>query len=209
MQGMIVRNEQLPHRSFLAGRCSFQTIPLLLRRAFGHPLSGCPLEVPLRLFPWMKKPSTAPDPQTNPFADGGDAASPQSEQVDVSEGPPARRGPGGRPVAENPRVKRVSMSLTEAEHAAWKAAAGDQPLSAWAREKVRFQVEADEEGPDGPDGSVAAEIRRLRGDLARVGSNLNQLARGMNQGQIVSADELTHVLSEVSSQLANLRKELP
>lgn len=157
----------------------------------------------------MKKPGTAPDPQPNPVADVDGDVSPQSDEVDLLQGPPARRGPGGRPVAENPRVKRVSMSLTEAEHAAWKAAAGDQPLSAWAREKVRFQVEADEEGPDGPDGSVAAEIRRLRGDLARVGSNLNQLARGMNQGQIVSTDELTHVLSEVSSQLASLRKELP
>lgn len=165
----------------------------------------------MALFSRKKKRDTAPRP--NPFVTDRGPVAPEPPPVPVDPIPDQPEvltpRPAGRPEATYPRSKRVSMSLTEAEHAAWKTAAGDQPLSTWAREKVRVQVEADEEGPEGPQGSVAAEIRRLRGDLARVGSNLNQLARGMNQGHIVATDELTHVLSEVSSQLASLRKALP
>lgn len=95
------------------------------------------------------------------------------------------------------------MSLTEAEHAGWRAVADGQALSTWAREQVQAQLQT------GPAEPGASEIQRLRADLGRVGSNLNQLARGMNQGQIVSTEELTDVLAQVSQQLAAVRKALP
>lgn len=97
------------------------------------------------------------------------------------------------------------MSLTEAEHQAWSTAADGQPLSTWARQQVQAQLEAGAV----PDGVGGAELQRLRADLGRVGSNLNQLTRGMHQGQIVSSDELAAVLGEVSAQLAAVRKALP
>lgn len=142
------------------------------------------------LFSWMKKPATAP---AEPVTDGPGSG----------DRPPDPKGSGGRPVAEHPRVKRVSMSLTEAEYTAWRAAAGEQALSTWAREQVQAQLET---GPAEPGGS---EVQRLRADLGRVGSNLNQLTRGMHQGQLVASDELAEVLGEVSVQLAEVRRALP
>jgi len=87
---------------------------------------------------------------------------------------------GGWPVAVEPRTCRVSMSLTDAEHDAWTAAAGGQRLSVWARERVQDQPEASE----------AQELAKIRTDLARVGSNLNQLMRAVNQSQVVPAPQL-------------------
>src|SRR5699024_12653821 len=97
------------------------------------------------------------------------------------------------------------MSLTEAEHQAWVAAADGQPLSTWARHQGQAQLEAGAV----PDGVGGAELQRLRADLGRVGSTLNQLTRGMHQGQIVSSDDLAEVVGEVSAQLAAVRRALP
>ncbi|HLS02819.1 MAG TPA: plasmid mobilization relaxosome protein MobC [Beutenbergiaceae bacterium] len=108
-------------------------------------------------------------------------------------------------MATSPRSKRVSMSLTEAEHQAWSAAAGDQPLSTWARHQVQAQLETD----SAADGVGGSEIQRLRADLGRVGSNVNQLTRGMHQGQLTDTEELVAALDQVSQHLAAVRRALP
>jgi len=161
------------------------------------------------IFSRKKKPATAPRP--NPFVtDRGFVSSkptpapvepdPVSEQPEVLQPRPA-----GRPVATSPRSKRVSMSLTEAEHQAWSAAAGDQPLSTWARHQVQAQLETD----SAADGVGGSEIQRLRADLGRVGSNVNQLTRGMHQGQLTDTEELVAALDQVSQHLAAVRRALP
>lgn len=114
------------------------------------------------------------------------------------------RGAGGRPVAVEPRTRRVSMSLTEAEHRAWTEAAGGQRLSVWARERVQEQLDADT-----PGAGEVQELARIRADLARVGSNLNQLMRAVNQGQVVPTPQLYEAVDALASQLGAVRRELP
>src|SRR5699024_895597 len=161
------------------------------------------------LFSRNKKPTTAP--QANPFVTDRDPVSPEPTPTPVkTEMPPEQPEvfaprPAGRPEATFPRSKRVSMSLTEAEHQAWVSAADGQPLSTWARHQVQAQLEAGAV----PDGVGGAELQRLRADLGRVGATLHPLTWGMQQGQIVSSDELAAVLGEVSAQLAAVRRALP
>lgn len=163
----------------------------------------------MALFSRKKKPATAP--RANPFVPDRDPVSPEPALAPVeSDSSPEQSEvlaprPAGRPEATFPRSKRVSMSLTEAEHQAWSTAAAGQPLSTWARHQVQAQLETGAV----PDGVGGSEVQRLRADLGRVGSNLNQLTRGMHQGQIVSSDELAAVLGEVSAQLAEVRRALP
>lgn len=134
-----------------------------------------------------EQPPTPPDPEPT----GADPA-------------PRARGAGGRPVAVEPRTRRVSMSLTEAEHRAWTKAASGQRLSVWARERVQEQLDA-----DSPRAGEVQELARIRADLARVGSNLNQLMRAVNQGQVVPTPQLYEAVDALASQLGAVRRELP
>ena len=95
------------------------------------------------------------------------------------------------------------MSLTEEEHAAWIAAAGGRGLSSWAREQVTAQLEQGQS----PGGS--AEVAKLRADLGRVGSNLNQLMRAVNSGQAPGSQELLDAVQATREELARVRVELP
>lgn len=129
--------------------------------------------------------------------------SPDPEPADTAPAP-RMRGAGGRPVAVEPRTRRVSMSLTEAEHRAWTEAAGGQRLSVWARERVQEQLEAST-----PRVGEVQELARIRADLARVGSNLNQLMRAVNQGQVVPTPQLQEAVQALAQELGAVRKELP
>ncbi|MDV5999544.1 mobilization protein [Kocuria rhizophila] len=128
---------------------------------------------------------------------------PDPEPTDM-EPAPRLRGVGGRPVAVEPRTRRVSMSLTEAEHQAWTQAAGGERLSVWARERVQERLDAGT-----PGAGEAQELARIRADLARVGSNLNQLMRAVNQGQVVPTPQLYEAVDALASQLGAVRRALP
>ena len=154
----------------------------------------------MALFSRKKKPATAP--RANPFVTDRGPVSPEPTPAPLEVLAPR---PAGRPEATSPRSKRVSMSLTEAEHQAWSTAADGRPLSTWARHQVQAQLEAGAAA----DGVGGSELQRLRADLGRVGSNLNQLTRGMHQGQLVDTDELVAALEQVSHQLAAVRRALP
>nr|WP_246380990.1 plasmid mobilization relaxosome protein MobC [Paeniglutamicibacter cryotolerans] len=95
------------------------------------------------------------------------------------------------------------MSLTAAEHAAWTAAAESRGLSAWAREQVTGQLEAEQPRGQG------AEVAKLRADLGRVGSNLNQLVRAVNSGHAPGGAELLEAVQATRAELARVRGELP
>lgn len=129
---------------------------------------------------------------------------PPTPEPTAAEPAPRRRGAGGRPVAVEPRTRRVSMSLTEAEHRAWTEAAGGQRVSVWARERVQEQLDADT-----PGAGEVQELARIRADLARVGSNLNQLMRAVNQGQVVPTPQLYEAVDALASQLGAVRRRLP
>lgn len=48
---------------------------------------------------------------------------------------PKRRRPGRPSLGDAARSRVVTVKLTEAEHAAWLALAGDRPLSEWIRQR--------------------------------------------------------------------------
>ncbi len=150
---------------------------------------------------------TAPDAPVNPFVVAGQqvAARLEREAAEAAAAQPPVFEPrkGGRPTVENPRTRRVSMSLTEEEHAAWSAAAQGRGLSAWAREQVAAQLEQDLPPGNG------AEVAKLRADLGRVGSNLNQLVRAVNSGHAPTSAELLEAVQATRAELARVRGELP
>lgn len=149
---------------------------------------------------------TAEPATPNPFVAAGQKLAERRER-EAAEAAAARPvfepRKGGRPTVENPRTRRVSMSLTEEEHAAWTAAAQGRGLSAWAREQVTAQLEAEQ-----PQGN-GAEVAKLRADLGRVGSNLNQLVRAVNSGHAPNGTELLEAVQATREELARVRGELP
>lgn len=194
----------------LVPRCQvfpFRSIPLLLRRAGLDPWRGLGRVVPLGLFSRRStSPGTVPPGAGNRWEEllEEQPLTPPVPEPTAAEAAPSPRGVGGRPVAVEPRTRRVSMSLTEAEHRAWTEAAGGQRLSVWARERVQEQLDA-----ESPRVGEVRELARIRADLARVGSNLNQLMRAVNQGQVVPTPQLYEAVDALASQLGAVRRELP
>lgn len=205
---MIVRNGK--PGAPLVPRCQvfpFRSIPLLLRRAGLDPLAGSrkggPVGLVLTSFEAAGHGSVGVREPVGGAARGAAPASPDPEPT-AAEPAPRVRGAGGRPVAVEPRTRRVSMSLTEAEHRAWTEAAGGQRVSVWARERVQEQLEAST-----PGAGEVQELARIRADLARVGSNLNQLMRAVNQGQVVPTPQLHEAVEALARELGALRRALP
>lgn len=200
--------ENLAHRSFLAARCSRSgQSPCSCGGLVSTPWRGLGRVVLLGLFSRRsKQPGTVPPvagKRWEELLEEQPLTSPTPEPTAV-EPMPRTQGAGGRPVAVEPRTRRVSMSLTEAEHRAWTQAAGGQRLSVWARERVQEQLDADT-----PRVGEVQELARIRADLARVGSNLNQLMRAVNQGQIVPTPQLYEAVDALASQLGAVRRALP
>lgn len=153
-----------------------------------------------------KKP--APSPTVSPWVLAGEAvkAKREAEAADAAAARPVfEPRKAGRPTAVNPRTRRVSMSLTEDEHVALSAAAGDRSVSAWARGKILAQLDTSDASHTG----AAGEIAKLRADLGRVGSNLNQLVRAVNSGHAPSSSELLEAVQATREELARVRGELP
>lgn len=115
----------------------------------------------------------------------------------------ARKSNAGRPAKSAPR-KRVSLSLEPQEFEKWQQAAGEQPVSTWARAQVQESLESESR----PAAKGGADYRALRADLARVGSNLNQLMRAVNSGQVVANDELIQVMNALLVELQKTRQAL-
>lgn len=158
---------------------------------------------------FSRKKTPAPERPRNPFVPTPEqeAARREREAAQAAAAEAARvvyePRKGGRPTVEHPRTKRVSLSLSDQEHEALTAAAGDERVSAWARERLIESLAKD------PAPGVGAEVARLRADLGRVGSNLNQLVRAVNSGQTVPSAELLEAVQATREELARVRGELP
>jgi len=151
---------------------------------------------------------TAEPATPNPFVAAGQKLAEQREREAAAAAaarPVFEPRKGGRPTVENPRTRRVSMSLTEEEHAALVAAAGDRSVSAWARGEILARLDTS----DSNHISAAGEVAKLRADLGRVGSNLNQLVRAVNSGHAPSSTELLEAVQATREELARVRGELP
>lgn len=119
----------------------------------------------------------------------------QPEQPDATT--PPRRGRGGRPKSEpgTVRLTTVSTRVSAAELAALQAKAVQMGMTPadWLRHAALSR-----RLPSAP----VPELNRLQyAELARLASNLNQLAKAANREQIVVVDDalLTQVLAEVST----------
>jgi len=80
------------------------------------------------------------------------------------------------------RRRTVAVRLSDAEFTAWEQAclaAGRRQLGAWVREVAVAGYLA---GPRTPHiAEVDPAVAGLRGELARIGSNINQIAAALNQ----------------------------
>ena len=82
------------------------------------------------------------------------------------------------------RTFRYSVRARPDELDRWQVVArraGHHTTAAWIRPLLR-----DAHFPGQEADQLLAELRGLRGDLARVGNNLNQLAHAANRGEAVS-----------------------
>lgn len=112
----------------------------------------------------------------------------------------------GRPKA-NPQQRRsrmVHVRLREPEWTALQHLAEHlgQPPSRLLRRLLREAITA---GPDYFDDGLL-EFRRMRGELAAIGRNLNQLVRTANQGAAVDGDERRRVINAVAVQVEAVKE---
>ena len=143
---MIVRNGK--PGAPLVPRCQvfpFRSIPLLLRRAGLDPLAGSrkggPVGLVLTSFEAAGHGSVGVREPVGGAARGAAPASPDPEPT-AAEPAPRVRGAGGRPVAVEPRTRRVSMSLTEAEQIAY-ARLRDEGGVRLEQERIPWEVALD------------------------------------------------------------------
>ena len=99
------------------------------------------------------------------------------------------------PIAPSPsrvRSSRLSVRASPTELERWNNAAhalGHATTAAWVRNLLHDAEFSHHSGKD-----VGSEIRSLRGELSRIGNNLNQLAHMAHLGDAVAcADTLEHI----------------
>jgi hypothetical protein len=109
----------------------------------------------------------------------------------------------------------VAVRLTPGEHARWVAAAtagGRGQMGRWVRETITDRL--DGRAAAAPVGAATGEqLAALRGELSKVGSNLNQVARALNaqaKGGPVQVDQATalQVLEATKVELGRVRDQL-
>lgn len=162
----------------------------------------------MALFSRRKKPSgpsafaglgqPVPRPAESPVAaeaDSGPADELAARRAQAAE--IAARRPGRPRSGEDPRAKRIGISVSEAEWERIKAAAtaaGRAQVSRWCREVVLAQLEDRAVVP------AAVEVSAgIKAELARMGNNLNQLARQANTGGAVNPGQLAAVRRELQA----------
>ncbi len=145
-----------------------------------------------RWFSLLKQPAPVPEPM--PASVGQEPIAPAEEST----------GPRGE------RTKTVAVRLTPAEHAQWLAAAeaeGRGQIGRWVRETVTARLE------NRPVAAPVGQAREMRAELARMGSNLNQIARALNISalggkQAPAIEDIARSLETVREQLGLVRDEL-
>jgi hypothetical protein len=105
------------------------------------------------------------------------------------------------------RVRIIPVRCTEAEYAAIHALAeaSDLPAGAFLR-AAAF-------GTPGPRAQKRPpvdrqELARLLGQLGKIGGNLNQIARALNQRDYPPIDEIKSALAAVTESRASIRKAI-
>ncbi|THJ64475.1 MobC family plasmid mobilization relaxosome protein [Arthrobacter echini] len=142
--------------------------------------------------------------QPAPVADPVPAAAGQEPAAAPGEVPAGPRGE---------RTKTVAVRLTPEEHAAWVVAAeaeGRGQMGRWVRETVTARLE--DRTATAPVAAMA-EVRQMRAELARMGSNLNQIARALNTSALgggpgPAIEDVARNLEAARELLGSVRDEL-
>lgn len=109
------------------------------------------------------------------------------------------------------RTRVVAVRLTDAEHAAWAAAAaeaGSGRLGTWVRTTMAGLLNGHRAAPSHP--GPPPEVAALRVELARVGNNLNQVVRAVNASGVDrgSAAELVARVDAAEALMGRIRQAL-
>lgn len=116
-------------------------------------------------------------------------------------------------VPRGERIKTVAVRLTPEEHAAWVAAAeaeGRGQMGRWVRETVTARLQ---NRPLSAPGEQMEQVRQMRAELARMGSNLNQIAKALNiaalgGGPAPGTEDIARNLEAARELLGSVRDEL-
>lgn len=171
---------------------------------------------------FSRKPSEPPPP-TNPFLRPPDVGRQKPAAAETGQGenpwlnlgtPEQTPGPapvnrGGRPRSENPRTKKISVTFTPQEYEVITEGArsfGYASVAPWVREMI---IERLLSRPM-RDASAEADASKLLGEVARIGSNLNQLTKAVNtanvEGRAVDAVSVAAEVRILRAQLAGLQE---
>lgn len=107
----------------------------------------------------------------------------------------------------------MAVRLTPDEHAQWVAAAeveGRGQMGRWVRETVTARLE---DRPATAPVAATGEVQQMRAELARMGSNLNQIAKALNVsalggGPAPAIDDVARNLEAARELLGFVRDEL-
>jgi hypothetical protein len=135
---------------------------------------------------------------------------PVPEPVPAAAEPASVLAPEGPAVPRGERTKTVAVRLTPDEHAVWVAAAaaeGRGQMGRWVRETVTARLE------NRPVAAPVSQAREMRAELARMGSNLNQIAKALNIAVLGGApapgiEEIARKLEAARELLGSVRDEL-
>jgi len=104
------------------------------------------------------------------------------------------------------RSSRLSVRASPEELADWARAArllGHETTALWVRSLLK---EASLTGHDGM--AVSVSLRKLRGELGRIGNNLNQLAHSAHCGDAVRAGDVLDALETTKDRVDVLLKSM-
>lgn len=157
-----------------------------------------------RLFGRRERPAPSPTPV---------AVDPELERRRAQAEEIANRRPGRPEAGTDKRTVRVNLSINAEERIQWEARAlvAGTTLSRWAREKVNEAIGREGEENLGR-GGLVDEVSAVRGELRRIGSNLNQIARGFNAesqgGPMVDREHTTRQLEAMRAAHDEMRTQL-
>jgi wobble nucleotide-excising tRNase len=87
------------------------------------------------------------------------------------------------------------VTLNPEEYAEFEARAREGKRKVW--QQIVAEAQAYAIGRELPSTDTETEIRHLRSELRRIGNNINQIARQMNRGRGLDADELRADFAEL------------
>ena len=111
----------------------------------------------------------------------------------------------GQPKKTPEKLRRhsVKVSLNDAELEQLKEKSQGRSLGTYCRESALNKVT-----PVAPLQAIPEVNREKWMELGRLGSNLNQIARQLNAGEFVQAQEIQEVIENTWAEVQKLRQEL-